>query len=235
MRTIPASTFQPRLGVTAALMCLVAVCSMLLGGPVFAQTRDPGNLGFWFGETSDGSPIVRLHYFHSPTCEHCKKANPVLDDMESRLPWLSVERYSVLKNPANARFYHELGRTLRVATGSTPGFVFCGQVEIGFDSAAVSGRELERKLTQCHDARVAGIPFEIPHLAVTGEPARSRSNWWLILPIILAAGGFGVFAVAQLRAKRAEADKARIQAERSAHRMEKKMAARERRRKGHKQ
>lgn len=234
MRCIAVATFQLRSGLSGLLLCLVAVYSMLLGGPVSAQTRDPGNLGFWFAEAADGSPVVKLHYFHSPTCEHCKKANPVLEEMQSRLPWLSIERYSVLQNPANARFYHDLGNALRVATGSTPGFVFCGQVEIGFDSAAVSGRELERKLTQCHEARIAGVPFDIPNLAVTGEPARSRSSGWLILPIVLAVGGVGLFAAAQLRVRRATAQKARLQAERSAHRMEKKAAMRERRHKGRK-
>lgn len=206
----------------------VALSALLFSSFAAAQSPDPSQLGFWLGEARDGSPVIRLHYFHSPTCEHCKKANPVIAEMESRLPWLQVERHSVLNNQAVGRFMYELTRTLGNPSLSTPTFVFCGNVEIGFGA---TGAELERKLTQCHQARVSGIPFEIPNLTLTGEPDRGRSDLWLLIPLALALGGAGLFAFAQVKTKRAAAAKASAQAARAAKRLEKKAAARERRRK----
>jgi thiol-disulfide isomerase/thioredoxin len=140
---------QTRLGLVAFLLFL------LLSPFAGADTPDPASDEFWYGTAADGTPTVRLWYFFSPTCPHCQAAKPFLDEMASRKPWLEIRRYVVKDNRANAKFYFETAKSLGVEALSVPGFIWCRQVLIGFDSAGTTGAEIEKALDACHAARLA--------------------------------------------------------------------------------
>ncbi len=137
-----------RFGVIAALLLLIAPFAG-------AAPADPASDEFWYGASADGAPTVRLYYFYSPTCPHCQASKPFLDEIAGRKPWLEIKRYSVKDNPDNARFYFNTAKSLGVEALSVPGFVFCRQVMIGYDSATTTGAELERALDACHAERTA--------------------------------------------------------------------------------
>ena len=120
-----------------------------------AETGDPASDAFWYGTAADGSPTVRLYYFYSPTCPHCQAAKPFLEQLERETPWLEMKRYSVKDHRANARFYFDTAKSLGVEALSTPGFVFCRQVMIGYDAAETTGRQLADALRGCHERRLA--------------------------------------------------------------------------------
>ena len=113
---------------------------------------DPQSDAFWYG-AAPGS--VKLLYFFSPTCPHCQAAKPFLEQLERENPWLEVQRYTIKDNRANARFYFETAKSLGVEALSTPGFVFCRQVLIGYDSAETTGQQLASALKACHERRLA--------------------------------------------------------------------------------
>ncbi len=140
---------QTRLGLVAFLLFL------LLSPFAGAETPDPASDEFWYGTAADGTPTVRLWYFFSPTCPHCQAAKPFLDEMAARKPWLEIKRYAVKDNRANAKFYFETAKSLGVEALSVPGFIWCRQVLIGYDSAATTGAEIEKALDACHEARLA--------------------------------------------------------------------------------
>ena len=140
---------KTRLGVLAFLLFL------LLSPFAGADTPDPASDEFWYGTAADGTPTVRLWYFFSPTCPHCQAAKPFLDEMAARKPWLEIKRYVVKDNRANAKFYFETAKSLGVEALSVPGFIWCRQVLIGFDSAGTTGAEIEKALDACHAARLA--------------------------------------------------------------------------------
>jgi thiol-disulfide isomerase/thioredoxin len=140
---------QTRLGLLAFLLLLIL--SPFAG----AETPDPASDEFWYGTAADGTPTVRLWYFFSPTCPHCQAAKPFLDEMAARKPWLEIKRYAVKDNRANAKFYFETAKSLGVEALSVPGFIWCRQVLIGYDSAATTGAEIEKALDACHEARLA--------------------------------------------------------------------------------
>jgi thiol-disulfide isomerase/thioredoxin len=137
-----------RFGVIAALLLLIAPFAG-------ATPADPASDGFWYGTSADGAPRIHLYYFYSPTCPHCQAAKPFLDELAGRKPWIEISRYVVKDNPDNARFYFNTARSLGVEALSVPGFVFCRQVMIGYDSATTTGAELERALDACHADRAA--------------------------------------------------------------------------------
>ena len=158
---------KTRLGVLAFLLFL------LLSPFAGADTPDPASDEFWYGTAADGTPTVRLWYFFSPTCPHCQAAKPFLDEMAARKPWLEIKRYVVKDNRANAKFYFETAKSLGVEALSVPGFIWCRQVLIGFDSAGTTGAEIEKALDACHAARLANPDGPAAPAATATSPGAS--------------------------------------------------------------
>ena len=155
------------------LVLLVMFCAPGLAG---AAADDPKSDAFWYGTAADGSPTVRLYYFFSPTCPHCQAAKPFIAELEQRNPWLEVKRYSVKDHRGNARFYYETAESLGVQALSVPGFVFCRQVMIGYDSAATTGTELANALQACHERRLANPGASGPATATPGAETASTAG-----------------------------------------------------------
>ena len=132
------------------LIRLLALFALLLGAQVAGADPDPKSDEFWYGAAADGTPTVRLYYFYSPTCPHCQAAAPYIDELKARWPWLEVKKYAVKDNRANAKFYYETALSLGTKALSVPGFVFCRQVLIGYDTAETTGAEIARALESCH-------------------------------------------------------------------------------------
>jgi hypothetical protein len=65
-----------------------------------------------------------------------------------------VKNYSVKDNRANAKFYYETALSLGTQALSVPGFVFCRQVLIGYDTAETTGAEIAHALESCHEERL---------------------------------------------------------------------------------
>ncbi len=152
----------------------IAVLLLLIAPFAGAAPADPASDGFWYGASADSAPTIRLYYFFSPTCPHCQAAKPFLDQLAARRPWLEINRYVVKDNPENARFYFNTARSLGVEALSVPGFVFCRQVVIGYDSAETTGAALERAIDACHAERAAQ-PDAAAFPAGTGSGAAGPS------------------------------------------------------------
>jgi len=155
---------------TSFRLVLVAILLCVLSPFAAADEPDPASDNFWYGTAADGAPTVRLYYFFSPTCPHCQAARPLLDELAARKPWLEIKRYAVKDNRANARFYYETAKSLGVEALSVPGFVFCRQVVIGFDSAATTGADLEKAIDDCRASRTTG-PGAAPVAPAAGAEA----------------------------------------------------------------
>ena len=154
------------------LIRLFALACLLLASHLAGAAPDPKSDEFWYGTAADGTPTVRLYYFFSPTCPHCQAAAPFIDEFAARSPWLEVQKFSVKDNRDNARFYYETALELGTQALSVPGFVFCRQVLIGYDSAESTGAEIAAALEKCHERRLANpSPAQSTAGADAGEPA----------------------------------------------------------------
>jgi thiol-disulfide isomerase/thioredoxin len=138
---------------------------LLLAVAAAAGAAQPPD-SFWYGEAGDGSPTVVLHYFYSPSCPHCQVAGPYLDALAGELPWLELRKYSVRDSRENARLYLDTAASLGVEVQSVPGFLFCRQLRVGFDSAETTGTELRQALEACRQTLSGGGP------AATGPSSR---------------------------------------------------------------
>lgn len=141
-------------------------------------TPDSADDSFWYGAPESAGTAVRLHYFYSPTCPHCQAAQPFIDSLPERFPWLQLQKYSIKDNRANARLYYETARSLGVEALSVPGFMFCRQVLIGYDTAATTGEDIARALESCHERRekaLASAPAS-PTPSAPDESARAATS-----------------------------------------------------------
>jgi len=154
------------------LIRLLTLLALLFAANLAAAAADPKSDEFWYGSAADGTPVVRLYYFYSPTCPHCQAAAPYIDELRARWPWLEVQKYAVKDNRANAKFYYETALSLGTQALSVPGFIFCRQVLIGYDDAQTTGAEIAQALETCHQQRLdAGVLGMSATPAAGAEPS----------------------------------------------------------------
>ncbi len=92
---------------------------------------------------------VELFFFWSRYCPHCREAKPFLQHLENQYSWLTVHSYDLVNHPENQRRFVSMAKRLKQPANSVPAFIFCGQMQVGYDSDATTGARLEQQLLQC--------------------------------------------------------------------------------------
>jgi hypothetical protein len=131
----------------------------LLGGLVHAADT------VWTDHDADGNGRVHLYFFWSATCPHCLNAQPFIEDLPQRYPWLVLHSHQISRaSNAAAQLYVDMARQLGQSANSVPAFLFCERMEVGFGKPENSGRALEQALIQCYDKHFPAAPpdSEIP-------------------------------------------------------------------------
>ncbi len=120
----------------------------------------------WLSHDERGLPQVHLYFFWSPTCPHCRAAQPFVTALPQRLPWLVLHSHDVTER-GHAQAYVELAAGLGETARSVPAFLFCGQMVVGYGSDRDSGAALERALRACHAANGGGADPETARMTST--------------------------------------------------------------------
>ena len=129
---------------------------------VWAQTAGPEDPSFWYGRDEAGEVQLRLFFFWSHSCPHCKEAIPVLQGLQQKYPWLSLLGYELQEDARHRDFYRELARHFDDDARSYPGFFFCNTMLIGFDHEGRTGQYIEDKLLECRADLAAGKSLPSP-------------------------------------------------------------------------
>ncbi len=106
-----------------------------------------------FAEESADKPQnseVDLHYFWSRYCPHCREAKPFIEKLPKTYSWLNLHSYDLVGSRLNQQRYLMMAEQLGQTAKSVPGFIFCGQMMVGYDKAETTGRELETRLLDCY-------------------------------------------------------------------------------------
>jgi thiol-disulfide isomerase/thioredoxin len=96
------------------------------------------------------SAPITLHYFWSRYCPHCKEAKPFIENLVQKYNWLELHSYDLVDNRVNQQRFLAMAEQLGQTANSVPAFIFCQQMQVGYDRAETTGRELEEKLLRCH-------------------------------------------------------------------------------------
>jgi cytochrome c biogenesis protein CcdA len=140
---------------------------------------------------ADEGQSVDLYFFWSLTCPHCAAAHPHVEAIARERPWLQLHALELTENPDHVRQYEDMAARLGETAASVPAFVFCGQMQVGWDDNTTTGADLRRALDACHaGAAATALPAVPLHLPVLGDidPAR------LSLPVLtLVLAGLDAF------------------------------------------
>jgi glutaredoxin len=89
---------------------------------------------------------LRVEIFTRRGCSRCAKAKDYLPTFQAKYPGLELQIYEVLSDPASNTRFNQLAQSQRIGGVSFPGFWFCKQLVVGFDSEQTSAPRLEAVL-----------------------------------------------------------------------------------------
>ena len=93
----------------------------------------------WSRPGADGRAEVQLYFFWSTTCPHCTAAHPFVSAIPQQRPWVRVHEMEVSRHPDNVARFEELARLAGGEAEAVPSFVFCGEMQTGWDGEQGSG------------------------------------------------------------------------------------------------
>jgi len=146
------------------LRSLALAVLVLMPAAVAAEIR-------WTGGDPGAEKLV-LYYFYSDTCPHCLEARPFVEEL-GRKDWIELEAREVTKDRDNARLYVQMAGELGEKARSVPGFLYCGQMRVGYDVAETTGASILADLEACRTDPAAYIAARAPDAA---EPSAARSD-----------------------------------------------------------
>ena len=86
-------------------------------------------------ETGPAQHTVELIIFHGEGCPHCARMLAFLDDLEARVPELTVVRYEVWYDQANQVIFRDTLARLGEEPSAVPTVVLGGRVYVGYTDA----------------------------------------------------------------------------------------------------
>jgi hypothetical protein len=111
----------------------------------------------WYSVDANKKVTLHVYVFYSQRCSHCQDALRFLDDLEKRHPWLHVTRYETTMYPQNRAHYQAMAQSIGRVAGQVPAFFYCKQLEIGYDSYALTGKRLEASMLRCWEHLAAQV------------------------------------------------------------------------------
>ncbi len=134
------------LAVSLLALMLLGV-GMLFARPADAQTTMDPTL--WFEIDPDGEANVKLYFFWSETCPHCRVAHPIVEALPDDYPWLTLHSHEISKSQENALLYEQMAAAAGEQAMYVPAFIFCGAMITGWDAEETTGAALTDGLEQC--------------------------------------------------------------------------------------
>jgi len=156
------------------IVCFLFVLALF---PGLAQAQAPYA---WTTPGDDGQLRVHLYFFWSLSCPHCLEARPDIEAMAQAQPWIVLHSLEVMRQRENAERYIAMAGALGQQAQSVPAFIYCGQMQVGWDASESSRNALLQSLKDCRARAAAG---ETGHSGNDALP-RSLQDATLSLPLL---------------------------------------------------
>ncbi|MGS0724325.1 thioredoxin family protein, partial [Shewanella sp. 30m-9] len=104
---------------------LLLLCVLILAPSSIASTAASTDNSLWYTQQNQ-QPVVKLHFFWSKTCPHCREAHPFIDALGERFDWIELHDYAI-SEPGNVDKLMEMGQHTGVEPKSVPYFAICGE------------------------------------------------------------------------------------------------------------
>lgn len=149
------------------LTALVVVLSICVPHPAWAQSPYA-----WTDRGGDGQVSVHLYFFWSMRCPHCLEARPEVESLARRHPWIILHALELTQHKDNLERYIAMARELGQEAQSVPAFLYCGRMDVGWQSAEISGHALLNGLRDCRRTVAAGESAAPDSATVAAPPVR---------------------------------------------------------------
>ena len=147
----------------------------------------------WTERGTDGQVNVHLYFFWSVRCPHCLEARPEVEGLARQHSWIILHALELTQHRDNVERYIAMARDLGQQAQSVPAFLYCGQMQVGWQSAAISSNALLNSLQECRSKSEVGevvnsgiaaaTPLQLPLLG-----AFDASTYSLPVLTVLIAG-----------------------------------------------
>ncbi len=141
-------SFKTKLFSCLSQLGLGVVLGLLLVSPSLA-TEEMREL--WVGTGPEGQSEIRLHFFWSKSCPHCREAKPFVKQLSKTYDWLEVKSYEISENKDNANLFTRLTKQLGIERIGVPAFLFCGKSILGYLDEQSTGRLLQNQILDCRN------------------------------------------------------------------------------------
>jgi cytochrome c biogenesis protein CcdA len=139
-------------------------------------------LGFFSSAKAEESQHpVRIFFFHSDSCPHCKDEEEFLEDLEKKYPNIEIHGFEVSSDFKSQNLFEQAIKKFDLA-GGIPLTIIDDQPIVGFDNAKGLGKKIEDKVKKCSDApcnsylnKVLGLS-EIEGQAVVVEESENQEQ-----------------------------------------------------------
>lgn len=158
------------------LALALAILATALPFEAAVAADDPADAAFWYSTAPDGSPRIKVYFYWTTRCEHCRAARPFMEELPAKLPFVDLVNRPTEGSATNARLQYMTATALGADPVAVPAIFFCGEAQIGYDSAAGVGADLVRRLEACR-ARLAADPSLLTKpLPVIPKERRAKSG-----------------------------------------------------------
>ncbi len=133
---------------------LAAALAVMALWPVGARAQMPPA---WVEAGEVGQPPrVHLYFFWSARCPHCLEARPFIEDLPRLHPWIRLHSLEISASRENLHRYMDMAAGLGQQARSVPALVFCGRMQVGWNSERTTGADLLAQLTECREQAAEG-------------------------------------------------------------------------------
>jgi cytochrome c biogenesis protein CcdA/glutaredoxin len=93
---------------------------------------------------------VRIFFFHTDSCPHCKDEEKFLEELEKKYSNIEIHGFEVSSDFKNQNLFEQVVTKFNLS-GGVPVTIIDDQPIVGFDSAKGLGKKIEEKVVQCSD------------------------------------------------------------------------------------
>lgn len=158
------------------LVLLLAMLAAVLPFGTATAADDPADAAFWYSTAPDGSPRIKVFFYWTTRCEHCRAARPFMEELPQKLPFVDLISRPTEGSATNARLQYMTATALGADPVAVPAIFFCGEAQIGYDSAAGVGAALVQRLEACRARLVADPSLLTKPLPVIPKERRAKSG-----------------------------------------------------------
>jgi hypothetical protein len=103
----------------------------------------------WYSKGNGNQVVINVALYLSSTCPHCKHVDVFFQELESKIPYLHVQRYFINQDKEALIHFNQLLSEQQQSDFSVPSVYICNSRWVGFTSSETTGKDLLHAINYC--------------------------------------------------------------------------------------